>query len=151
MSICTCQSLPSVNIFTSIRHPWLFQGYFPLNCLLLDAPIWILNNQVSKQFSSPCVFMHLCRKTRCYCLSVFSTFPVSSHCIYIFKTVYSAKLLLRAAANEMTVLCESKTLFLMVLPDLRLHKPAVASQEKEQELLTTWNYLLLRGLSWIFV
>lgn len=67
------------------------------------------------------------------------------------KIVYSAKLLLRATANEITILWESKTLFLMVLPDLMLHKHAVASEEKERELPTTWNHLLLRGLSCIFV
>ena len=125
---CLLASLCPQRIHLSpLDNPGLCQGYYSLRCLLLDAPIWILNIQVSKQLSSTCEFMHLCRKTRCSFLSVISTFPVSSLCIYIFKTVCSAELLLRAAANEMTVLCESNTLFLMVLPDLRLHKPAVAS------------------------
>ena len=124
---CLLASLCPQQIHLSpLNNPGLCQGYYSLHCLLLDAPIWILNIQVSPSNFQAFVNLCICAEKQDV-LSVISTFPVSSLCIYIFKTVCSAELLLRAAANEMTVLCESKTLFLMVLPDLRLHKPAVAS------------------------
>lgn len=128
--------------------PDLCQGWFSF----LMIPYWYSTIRLPSSFQTLVYFCIYAEKCNVFVSEVFFfPFQCSSLCIYILKIVYSAKLLLRATANEITILWESKTLFLMVLPDLMLHKHAVASEEKERELPTTWNHLLLRGLSCIFV
>lgn len=124
-----------------------------LLCLFLDDPKPIPNIHFQAAFKPLCMFASMWKNTmlpslRFFFFSLSSLVPFA---FIFFKNVYSAKFLLRATANEITLPWESNTLFPMVLPDLMLHKQAVASEKKEHDLPTTWNHLLLQGFSYVFV
>lgn len=148
-----CQYLPLVIHWAQLATPNLNKGYGLVFSLALFPSWWSHTNTPHSLFQEAYKALHV------FCtywennvfVSSFFPFHYSFLCFYIFKSVYCAKFVLRATINEISVPWESNTLFLMVLSYWMLHKQDVAIEEKEPDLPITWNHLLFRGLSCVFV
>lgn len=142
-------NLPLVIHWPQLATPNLSKGYGLVFSLGLFPSWWSHTDTTHSLFQEAHKPLHMFVLTGkiMFLPQVFSLFPMVFFA-FTFSKVFTV---LRATTNEISVPWESNTLFLMVLSYWLLHKQAVSIEEKEPDLPTTWNHLLFRGLSCVFV